>query len=220
MSPYGVNRKFADCSRCGHPLAAHGGGGCHCGCTASRAGSAQSSDIQTPIGPSIHLVTRPNSARSPLPLPPTPGLGSPRRRSDKKKVKGGRGAISQSRRTAAKTREKAAQKNASPAKRNQPTGNQENSRSTARLVREPVAHRTPQERLVKTARLRFSSLDALHFINKVSARHSVSVRLDSGFDIWSPLERLVIDHLTEADAATYDAAIERRHREGLPLIQD
>jgi hypothetical protein len=211
MSPYGENRRFAVCKKCGHHV--HSSDKCWCGC--GRAGAARPG-VSTPGGcPAIHLRPHLDLARSATPLPPTPGLDG---------LLEGRKNLTNQRLKRSASPERPAQTQIPPKKasatpqsrdatsRRGESGQHAKSRKAAEVIQ------TPQTRLIKVARSRFTSLDALTFLKKVSRRHRVPLRMDSGLDIWAPLERLVIESLSDHDAVRYADVIEERHRQGMAVV--
>jgi hypothetical protein len=64
MGSFGVNRRFAGCPTCGHPLAAHMGGGFYCGCRGRAPRPASSR------GPVSNPATNPKPRRIAKPSPP------------------------------------------------------------------------------------------------------------------------------------------------------
>jgi hypothetical protein len=70
MGSHGANRRFAGCPSCGHPLAAHMGGGCYCGCRVRATRSKPSGAPPSWTAP-VPAVRRAKKA-SPPPPPKSP----------------------------------------------------------------------------------------------------------------------------------------------------
>ena len=76
----------------------------------------------------------------------------------------------------------------------------------AKVAGRPVTNETPQQEFFRIARSTMTSLDALEFVTRLKTEQQLDLRLDA-FNVWAPLEEIVLHRLSDLEAAQYAAQL-------------